>query len=100
MNLQKLPTTKELVKNLLIQFPKLRDNDNKLIIKTWSKEASIKKLTDKDLIKLFNDGKLSSAESIRRCRQKLQADHEELRGDNYELRHKIAKTIKKTIHDL
>ena len=41
--------------------------------------------------------KLSSAESIRRSRAKLQELHKHLRGDMYEKRHKLKKD---TLYDL
>jgi hypothetical protein len=41
----------------------------------------------------LESGKLTPAETIRRCRQRLQLDDPELRGATYELRQKHQKKI-------
>jgi len=45
----------------------------------------------------LESGKLTPAETIRRCRQRLQLDHQELRGATYELRQKHQAKVKKEL---
>lgn len=74
----------------LNQDARTRDNDNLLIAKIWYLEYR-QKSDDSDLINFFiklSDNEISSAESIRRCRQKLQEEYPGLRGKSYSVRHK------------
>ncbi len=73
------------VRTLLIEKPWLRDNDNMLLAYIWESELKEKKVsTQNDMfLAMYGMGKLSNAESIRRCRQKLQQENPELRGGNY-----------------
>jgi hypothetical protein len=45
----------------------------------------------------LESGKLTPAETIRRCRQRLQLDDPELRGATYELRQKHQSKVKKEL---
>jgi len=83
--------TKEKVKNLLINNPKLRDSDSKLISRYWFNELkcmglNAEEVTAYDLLSLFATSNVTSTETIRRVRQKLQEEHPELRGENYKNR--------------
>lgn len=84
----KISKTKSKVRNLLIKKPHLRDDDNKLIASIWYNEANIKmtKISGEDFLHLLADGKLTSSESIRRSRQKIQEDEPDLRGESYKKR--------------
>jgi len=65
-----------------------RDNDNLLIAKIWYNEMERSdNITALDFLKSFSVGKFTSAESIRRCRQKLQEQYQGLRGISYMQRH-------------
>lgn len=66
-----------------------RDNDNLLIAKIWYNEipTDAKNYSSFDFLKSFSEGNFTSAESIRRCRQKLQEDFPGLRGKTYTKRH-------------
>ena len=66
------------VEDVLAKYPKARDNDKILIGGIYVLYYEVDPQTPFTEI-LMND-KLPSFESIRRCRQKAQADHEELRG--------------------
>jgi hypothetical protein len=73
----------------LKKYPHLRDDDNGLIANIWYEELGVRH--DPHLLAIyflaeFADGNLSSPESIRRSRQKIQEDHPELRGEKYTLR--------------
>lgn len=65
-----------------------RDNDNLLIASIWFYEMERSdNISALDFLKSFAVGKFTSAESIRRCRQKLQEDYPGLRGKSYTKRH-------------
>lgn len=86
--------TNEVVKELLMNHPKLRDSDNNLISTYWFKELQLKDINTKnitafELLKMYANGKLTNAETIRRMRAKLQAEYEGLRGEKYNERNGI-----------
>jgi hypothetical protein len=75
-------TIKEKVKTLLEKHPHLRDSDEKLIANVWFAESQ--GVDDKfKFLQLYAAGSLTNAESIRRCRQKIQEEFEHLRGTLY-----------------
>jgi hypothetical protein len=86
--------TKEEIKKLLIKSPHLRDSDPKLIATYWfnelkKKDVNLYNITGYELLKLFADSKLTNTESIRRMRQKVQEENEDLRGNYYKGRQTI-----------
>ena len=97
-SLKEMVGIKPKVKHLLVNFPHLRDDDNKLIANIWYNEVDCTDISASTFLKFFSDGILTSPESIRRMRQKLQEENEELRGKNYKLRHKEKDTIRKNIN--
>ena len=92
---------KDIVFGLLENNPKLRDSDISLIQAVWKEQSELGfYFEDKPiwyLFELMRDRKISSAESIRRSRAKLQELHVHLRGDMYNKRHKLQK---ETLFDL
>ena len=73
----------DLIKNLLTDYPELRDSDKKLIWEVWSKLDFINDddgSYDGELITYQNFVDAPSTETIRRCRQKIQELNPELRG--------------------
>lgn len=93
MNLKGVSST---VKNLLEADALARDNDQWLIARIWaieikSRGLSTKEMTASQFLKMFaTESVLSSPESIRRSRQKLQEQNPNLRGKAYEERHTSA----------
>ncbi len=87
----KITTKIDKVRALLIEKPWLRDNDNMLLANIWDSELKEKKVGNQSdmFLALYGMGKLSNAESIRRCRQKLQQENPELRGGNYKGRQMV-----------
>ena len=87
--IQKIKNIKPLVKSILENYPATRDDDNKLLLKVWAFQNP--KLRDKDFyfidfaMDLMKD-KYANSESVRRSRQKLQEQNEELRGFKYKSR--------------
>ena len=66
--------TYDYIKNLLTDFPELRDSDRKLIWRVWGKD---KYITYQEFIDA------PSPETVRRCRQMVQANNPELRSSKY-----------------
>ena len=82
------------VTNLLTVKPALRDNDRRLTCNIWWKSApNPELLMFEDFISLYLKGKIPESDSITRCRRKVQAETEELRGENWERRHAMEKII-------
>jgi hypothetical protein len=78
----------DLIKELLTDYPELRDSDKKLRWNIWSRSGFIRGtrvlagspfsfITEEDYMKAPND------ETIRRCRQKIQELHPELRSSKF-----------------
>jgi hypothetical protein len=96
-------TVKLKVHILLDKYEHLRDSDQKLIASYWYYEIGgsiFSAMTAHDLLKKFSEGKLTSTESIRRCRQKLQEENEHLRGKMYSHRKTDGEVIRTKINQL
>ena len=91
---------KERVKEWLALYPKLRDNDNKLIANIWYNQMKNKKATAADLLQALSDGKLIKPESIRRCRQKVQEQNPHLRGTKYKAKQEQGNEFRDEIKDV
>jgi hypothetical protein len=83
--------TKEVIKQLLLDKPHLRDNDNRLICTYWFMELKKKnidpnKINALEFMQYYANSKLTNTETIRRQRAKLQEEHPELRGEAYNTR--------------
>jgi len=94
-------TTKDRVQDLLERFPHLKDDDFKLISTYWLTETGGRSYNQErtayDFLQQYAAGNLTSAESIRRVRQKLQEENVSLRGINYQNRQELGEEIKKSI---
>ena len=82
---------KKRVENFLTNYPHLRDNDEKLIANIWTQDlmakgVDIKKISAMHLMTRFAEGQLTNPESVRRTRQKIQQNNENLRGKSYKER--------------
>jgi len=51
----------------------------------------------KDFLDMLINGELTSPETIRRCRQRLQEENETLRGYKYKLRKQLGEEVRNTI---
>ena len=87
----KINSQKELINQLLRQYPHLRDDDNKLIATIWKLELKSSSHTALEFLQLYADKQLTNAESIRRCRAKIQELNPNLRGVKYQGRQQAAK---------
>ena len=77
---------KALITDLLTNYSHLRDNDSKLLANVWYKQIQTKDMTVSNFLQLISEGVLVNPESVRRCRQLLQEQHPELRGEKYNKR--------------
>ena len=80
--------TKDVVKQLLIGTPHLRDSDPKLIATYWFNELKEKqidpnKINGLEFMQMFANSKLTNIKTIERMRRKLQEECPELRGKLY-----------------
>jgi hypothetical protein len=94
---------KERVKQMLIKFPHLRDDDFKLIANFYIQQGggkdAMQNISAYEFLKEFSAGKFANSESIRRVRQKIQEENESLRGKSYGKRKEEAIIFSKTIND-
>lgn len=74
----RLKTMQAKVEHLLKKYPVTRDDDKMLIGAVYGLYYDVD--MDTPFREILCNDKLPSFETIRRCRQKAQADHEELRG--------------------
>lgn len=96
-----IKSIKAKVTSLLIEFHELRDCDSKLIAMIWQHEIGFdSRLTAQGLLTLLAQCKLTNPESIRRCRQTLQAKNESLQGEKYKARQKMGVEVIKVIKDV
>nr|HAD51885.1 hypothetical protein [Algoriphagus sp.] len=92
------------IEEILVSLPHCRDDDSRLIANIWQRqmieqygEQYYSKMSARDLLTEFTKGKLSSPESIRRIRQKIQEKQILLRGQTYHQRQRHQSEVKKEI---
>jgi hypothetical protein len=99
-------SVQDTITTLLVKYPHLRDNDEKLMATVWWRyidnefATNIDDMTGMDFLKLLSDGTLPSYESISRCRRKVQENDESLRGRLWDKRHKAEKKVIKELNDI
>lgn len=87
---------KQRVKSILEVNKDTRDCDRLLISIIWSEDSRY--IEDKkDFLDMLINGELTSPETIRRCRQRLQEENETLRGYKYKLRKQLGEEVRATI---
>lgn len=79
--------------NFLEKHFSLRDDDCRLIANMWNTEVDLTNLSAVEFLNLLSTNKISSPESIVRCRRRVQELHENLRGENWDKRHKKQKEV-------
>jgi hypothetical protein len=93
---------KQRVRGILETSKFARDCDRQLIAFMWEQDIkdfgdNPKKISAEEMLVLLVDGELTSPESIRRCRQKLQEENESLRGVKYNDRQRKGEEVRKSI---
>ena len=91
-----LKKVENIVTDVLKNNERARDNDELLCALVWRNQVGhrIDYLTVLEFLQKMASGKFHKAESIMRCRRKLQELHVDLRGRKYEERRKNSKRIK------
>lgn len=89
----------------LERWSHLRDDDNQLIREILQEDYEQRggSLTDnsvRDFMYYFGRGALTSTESIRRTRAKIQSEREDLRGKKYKARHENQENVKESLEYL
>jgi hypothetical protein len=88
---------------LLESIPHLRQSDEKLIATFWWYELGKDKTTTISafaFLDLYSKKKITNAETIRRCRAKVQEQYPHLRGDNWDARKAEGNEFNNEVHDL
>jgi hypothetical protein len=98
----KINRTKDKVIYLLKRYPSLRDDDSKLIANYWNLELQAKGTNTAkgkmyELLQMIAAKELATPESIVRMRRKVQEDMTELRGVQYNRRHKEQKQVQQDL---
>lgn len=99
--LKQILKVQEQVQILLETYPKLRDNDVRLVASYYYNNISnINQISAIDFLQIMVNGNLPSPDTITRARRKLQEKHPELRGVNYVERQKLEKQVRQEINKL
>ena len=97
-----LKKVEDIVMNVLKNEPRARDNDEILCVCVWYSQVGhkIDHMSLQDFFRKMAEGNYHKAESIMRCRRKLQEIHEELRGKKYEQRRKNTQNVKNELNEM
>ena len=97
-----IKNVEDIVTDVLVKMPKARDNDEILCVCVWYHQVGhrIDHLSLQEFFHKMADGKYYKAESIMRCRRKLQELHSDLRGKKYEKRRKNTKKVKEELNEM
>ena len=99
--LKQILKVQEQVQILLETYPKLRDNDVRLVASYYYNNISnINQMSAIDFLQIMVNGNLPSPDTITRARRKIQEKHPELRGVNYVERQKLEKQVRQEINKL
>lgn len=99
--LKQILKVQEQVQILLETYPKLRDNDVRLVASYYYNNISnINQISAIDFLQIMVNGNLPSPDTITRARRKIQEKHPELRGVNYVERQKLEKQVRQEINKL
>jgi hypothetical protein len=93
--MKKLINLTQEVKTLLTTRPALRDNNRKLCIAVWKREAKRKRLEPSLFFENYERGSLTTADNITRCARRVKEENAELRGYNHTSNKKKEQIAKK-----
>ena len=91
----KILNHKKKVKEIMEQYPEARDNDltlYSLLISELNYSGNIYSFNE--IVIFVNNGTLPDIQYISRCRRLIEKEFPELRGNNYNKRHKIEEEVK------
>ena len=83
-------TLADRVKDLLIEYPDLRDDFDYTLAMIWRQECNHTE-SNYSILGMIARREVSVAESVRRCWQLIQSECPDLRGKNWKMRQKHAK---------
>lgn len=87
-----------LVVKVLDKYPETRDSDYRLYFGVAiCLDKNLSEISAHKMLQYMEKGTLPSWETIGRCRRKAQEDRVDLRGDNWEKRHKEEDKIKEEL---
>lgn len=98
----KIKKTKDTVIKLLREQDNYKDNDEALVVRYWWDELPKDlryTIRVADFLKMYRDGKLTSADIITRARRKAQEENPELRGTKWKMRHNEEELVREEIND-
>jgi len=75
------------VHSILEDNPQTRDDDRLLIVEVWAKES--RAYSKREFLVEILKGHIAFPDAVTRVRRKLQEKHEHLRGEKWEIRHKM-----------
>ena len=93
----KIKNVKKKVTEVLTKHPKSRDNDMSLLAIVWNEQLGGRIITEDmtafELLCLLSRKELSNPVSLWRCRQKVQEEQENLRGESWTARQEHSKNV-------
>ena len=99
--IEKIKNKEFVVRDILTNYPKARDNDSLLLAHVWVYQAGgrvyAEDITMWDFVMDFIEKRFAEVSGITRCRRKLQEKHPELRGKFWDERHKLSESVKEEI---
>lgn len=89
----------DFVKKSLETYPKLRDNDVRLVATYYYNNIpNINEMSAIEFLEVMVNGNLPSPDTITRARRKIQEKHPELRGVKYEEKQKLEVEFRQNIN--
>lgn len=82
------------VELLLLKYPHLRDNVEKLVANIWAEDMRKLGVPYNDTLTVLARGELTSFKSIDRAWRQAQKDNEGLRGEKWKLRQRLQEDAK------
>jgi hypothetical protein len=102
--INQIASIKDNIKIFLSKYESMRDNDNELIAyyyyKIMQTNGKDKDYSAMNFLGDYSKGMYPSAESIKRCRQKIQEQNTDLRGKNYKNRHELEQDFRTKINSI
>jgi hypothetical protein len=97
--IEQIKNIQEQVQVMLENYPKLRDNDNRLFMSLiLMLDKELKDQSVKEFTKKFITGRYPAMESVTRARRKVQEEFPHLRGESYINRQLNAENVKNGIN--
>ena len=97
--IEQIKNIQEQVQVMLENYPKLRDNDNRLFMSLiLMLDKELKDQSVKEFTKKFITGHYPAMESVTRARRKVQEEFPHLRGESYINRQLNAENVKNGIN--